>query len=464
MLNNFLKYLSGDIVAKALGLLSIPVYTRFISPQEFGTYTIILSYAAIASFLFSLNAHTSISRFMYEKNVDYKGFISTTLILSAVIFFISSSLLLILNDSFVDKLLGFEFSIYKNYFILFVSLAIIFSIYIQILIPQLKSKEYSILIVTQAYSKFIVVLIFFYFIEATALRYLQAVLLVDLIIILYIFWNLKQYFKPKLNKIHVKYILNYSILLIPYMLSAVILAQIDRVMIGSMIGEYEAGIYSVGYAFGSAPLVIFAAFSHAWMPKYFSNMNEGEYSSLDKDVLVVVLATALGISIYSTYIGYLLSFLLSDSYQLSLQHIPLISMAMFFAIMWNIWGRGITFAKKTIWTSIAGIISAMANIYLNSILIPNFGLDGAVYATYLSYILMAALGYIFAKYVLKIHTTSVLELKNIILGIFLISLYFYYMERSSIISLQVTFPIVLLILYYVRRGYINDLVKRLKKI
>ena len=109
-------------------------------------------------------------------------------------------------------------------------------------------------------------------------------------------------------------------------------------------------------------------------------------------------------------------------------------------------------------------MSALANIYLNSILIPNFGLDGAVYATYLSYIFMAALGYIFAKYVLKTHTTSVSELKNIILCIFLISLYFYFIDMSSIIPLQVTLPIVLFVFYYVRSRYINNLVRRLIKI
>lgn len=461
MLNNFLKYLSGDIMAKALGVVSVPVYTYLISPKEYGVYSIVLSYVSIATFLFSLNVHTSISRFFYEKDIDLGRFLSTTFVLTTMILFVSFSIFFLLDDMFLDSILGVGFSKYKIYFSLLVVASIIFSIYLQILIPQSKGKEYSFLVVAQAYLKFILAVIFLYFIEATVLRFLQAILLADIFISLYIVWKLKVYATLKFSKSDAKYILSYSVFLIPYMLSSVVLAQIDRVMIGNMIGEVEAGIYSVAYVFGSIPLMMYAALSNAWMPRYFANMNEKNYVSLDKDVRQISSILVLGIIGFAVFIPLFLGLMLSEDYKISILYVPLVSISMFFTIMWNIWGRGIGYAKKTIWTSIAGIISAIVNVGLNYVWIPKYGLMGAVYATYISYLIMALLGYVFAKYLLGIYTTSIMQLKWSISSVFFISFIIIYFGSVALMILQFVLPLFLIALYFKNKHTVDNLMKRI---
>lgn len=461
MLNTFVKYISGDITAKALGVVSVPVYTYLISPKEYGVYSIVLSYVAIATFLFSLNVHTSISRFFYEKDIDLGRFLSTTFVLTSMILFVSFSIFFLLDDLFLDSILGVGFSKYKIYFSLLVVASIIFSIYLQILIPQSKGKEYSFLVVAQAYLKFILTVIFLYFIEATVLRFLQAILLADIFISLYIVWKLKVYATLKFSKSDAKYILSYSVFLIPYMLSSVVLAQIDRVMIGNMIGEVDAGIYSVAYVFGSIPLMMYAALSNAWMPRYFANMNEKSYVSLDKDVRQITSILVLGIIGFAVFIPLLLGLMLSEDYKISILYVPLVSLSMFFAMLWNVFGRGISFAKKTVWMSIAGIISAIVNVGLNYIWIPKYGLMGAVYATYISYLVMALLGYLFAKYLLGIYTTSIMQLKWSILGIFFISSIIIYFGSVALMIMQFVFPLFLIALYFKNKHTVDNLMKRI---
>lgn len=461
MKKTFINYLTGDIMARGLGIISVPVYTYMINPQEYGLYSIILSYVAISSFLFSLNVHTAIGRFFYEKDIDIGRFLSTTLILTVIILFISFAILFLINDIFLNNLLGFEFAIYKIYFSLLVISSIIFLIYQQILMPQSRAKEYSILVVMQAYLKFILVVGFLYFLGATAERFLQAILVVDIFISCYIVWNLRIYIRFKFNQSDAKYILNYSILLIPYMLSSVILAQIDRVMIGNLLGTSEAGIYSVAYAFGSVPLMMYAALSNAWMPKYFLNMNEKDYITLDKDVVQIVFLLMVGTIVFTVYMELFLKLILSDSYSVSVTYIPLISLSMFFAMLWHIFGRGISFAKKTIWTSIAGIISAIVNVGLNYIWIPKYGLIGAVYATYISYLVMAFLGYLFAKYLLGIYTTSIIQLKWSISSVFFISFIIIYFGSVALIIMQFVLPLFLIALYFKNKHTVDNLMKRI---
>jgi O-antigen/teichoic acid export membrane protein len=231
-------------------------------------------------------------------------------------------------------------------------------------------------------------------------------------------------------------------------------------MIGNIIGESASGIYSIAYAFGSIPLIMFAALSNAWMPKYFLNMNERNYINLDKDVILIVFLLMLGITIYSAYIVFFLQLILSVDYHESIQHAPLISLSMFFAIMWNIWGRGIGYAKKTIWTSIIGILSAIANVGLNYIWIPKYGLMGAVYATYISYLIMALLGYVFAKYLLGIYTTSIFQLKWTIMAIVVVSFSIFYFRNNALNTLQIILPFVLIIFYLKNKVEVDILVKK----
>lgn len=134
---------------------------------------------------------------------------------------------------------------------------------------------------------------------------------------------------------------------------------------------------------------------------------------------------------------------------------------MFFAMLWHIFGRGISFAKKTIWTSIAGIISAIVNVGLNYIWIPKYGLMGAVYATYISYLVMALIGYLFAKYLLGIYTTSIMQLKWSILGIFFISSIIIYFGSVALLIMQFVFLLFLIALYFKNKHTVDNLMKRI---
>lgn len=57
MLNHFIKYLFGDVLVKALGLISLPLYTYFIAPEEYGIYALVLSYVSIGVLVLTLNVH-----------------------------------------------------------------------------------------------------------------------------------------------------------------------------------------------------------------------------------------------------------------------------------------------------------------------------------------------------------------------------------------------------------------------
>ena len=74
MINNFIKYFIGEAASKSVAIISIPIYSLFLEPDQYGVYFIIIAYVGICSNIFSLNFHTSVGRFMYEKKEDISGF------------------------------------------------------------------------------------------------------------------------------------------------------------------------------------------------------------------------------------------------------------------------------------------------------------------------------------------------------------------------------------------------------
>lgn len=147
-------------------------------------------------------------------------------------------------------------------------------------------------------------------------------------------------------------------------------------------------------------------------------MDSKNYQKIDKDIQKITLFLAFGIFVLVVFADMIASVLLNQKYNEALDAIVLLTIGTYFMIMWYLWGNKYRICKKTIVTSIIGILSALLNIGLNFYLIPLFELKGAVYATLISYAFMAFSGYVVSKYILKIYTTSLFTLRWAFLIVF----------------------------------------------
>ena len=77
LLKHSLNYLFAQVATKALAFISIPVYTRILSVEEFGVVQVFLATVGIASVLLTLNTEVGISRYYYDRKSDddFKEFV-----------------------------------------------------------------------------------------------------------------------------------------------------------------------------------------------------------------------------------------------------------------------------------------------------------------------------------------------------------------------------------------------------
>ncbi|RMH71965.1 MAG: hypothetical protein D6675_05465 [Gemmatimonadetes bacterium] len=225
-----------------------------------------------------------------------------------------------------------------------------------------------------------------------------------------IVYYVKPYFSVAFNRHHIRYILRYSLPLVPYQLSGIILAQFDRIMINNYIDSAATGLYSFAYNIGTVLNLFLTALLTAWTPDYYEYMKSKSYHQLDLDVdkmMRLVLICALFLMLFGELIGQIIS---AASYHTALHLIPIVVFGHIFVYWWQVWGRNLGFAYKTIWTSVIALSAGIINILLNSIYIPMFGYEASAYTTVISYAIMALGGWGVSKYVLQLHTTSLLTL------------------------------------------------------
>lgn len=411
MLINIFKYLSGDILVKLLGFISLPVYTYFLTPDEYGIYSVFLSYMAIGVIVFTFNTHASVGRFIYDKDINIGSFLYVTLLVAVLGILISSISLCMLDKQYLLETLQFDINKYGIFLILLIFLNTIHNVYNQILVAKKQSKEYTLLLAIKAYTGFFISLGFIYFYEASSISMIWGITVVTLLMTIYIFYKLYKQLVFSFDRYALKYIFTYSVFLIPYALSGVIMSQIDRIMLANMVSTYSAGIYSVATVLGLIPMMIYGAISNAWIPNYFNYMDSKNYKKIDEDIQKITLVLALGIFALIVFMDMIVSVLLNQKYHEALEAIVLLAIGTYFMILWYLWGINIGYAKKTIITSIIGIVSAVLNVVLNWYLVPLYELKGAIYATLVSYAFMAFCGYVVSQYILKLHTTSLFTLR-----------------------------------------------------
>ena len=425
------NYFSADMATKAIAFISIPIFTRLFTRADYGIVAVFLSYVGIMTVVLSLNSYTAVSRHYYEKTDDFGEFIGTTLIFVGLIFGLTISVYVLFYRQITSLIqLPGLLPIYLLFACLF---AIIYSIYCQILLPQKRSKEVATISVLKGYITFGIAILFVYLLKEN--RYLGkiwATLLTGFIFSIYFMIKLHRYSKLSFKMKHIKYILTYSIPLIPYALSGVILAQFDRIMVNNIIDSASAGLYSLGYNIGMLLLLVIGSTQKALIPDFFKFLDNNEYNRLDalfKKVFSIVTIVALGLVLLAKEIVVILA---DKKFHAGLNVVPIVVIGYIFYGMFVVYGMYPGYKKKTLFISIVALTAGVSNIILNAIFIPKYGYIAAAYTTVASYFIMFLMAWFISKMVLKQRVTTLWMIWKHTLIMFCFIAFVYFLNMLSL--------------------------------
>lgn len=176
--------------------------------------------------------------------------------------------------------------------------------------------------------------------------------------------------------------------LLLHVLSYMILNQMDRIMIGIMVGDREVAYYSVAYMIGLSLNILESSITHSFTPWLYKQMNLMNYDNIESKLNVIICFLSGCIVLFTLCTPELIYFFPQDYYE-AIYCIPPIVASVLFMFLYSVFVNMETYFETTIYVMYASMVAAGVNMVLNYIFIPLLGYIVCAYTTLFSYIFVA---------------------------------------------------------------------------
>lgn len=378
---------AGRIFSLAISFFVGIYIARYLGPMNYGLMNYAISFVGLFGFLSSLGIESIIKREIVN-NPDNKNVILGTGLLMKVV----GAILAIFSSIFISYFLHTEplvIGIVVLFSISYIFYAFdILGIYFE---SQTQSKYPVIIsIVATTIGAMLKLLIIYlgYGIIWLIATYLLEAFLIGLGLVIIFKYKGQGFRKMNFNFLIAKQILKDSWPLLLSSFAVSIYMRIDQVMIKSLLGSTEVGIYAAAVKLSEAwyfiPTLIGASVSPAIINslKVSEEIFENRLSKLY--LLMSTLAIIIGVVITFTS-SWLIQILFGQPYENAAMVLKIYiwaGLAVFLGVAIGYYLLAKNLTRISFYSTLFGVIS---NVILNIILIPRFGINGAAFATLISY-------------------------------------------------------------------------------
>ena len=275
-------YTVGNMLIKGINFLSLPLFSRLLNTEEFGIYNVFVSYEAILYVIIGMAIHSSIR----SANIKFKGNINEYTSSVSIIYLVNAMIMLFIALIFnkqLSKLLAFDKLIIV--LLIFYSLgSALLSLYNNYISLEYSYKKYLLVSFFNSVGNVCIslVLILTIFKKKRDIGRIVGATSTICILAFFILCIMYKKAKPKINKSYWKFAVKYSIPIVPHGISQVLLAQFDRIMIRSIVGNAAAGIYSLAGNIMLILTIITDSISTAWSTWFYDQISENRIESINK--------------------------------------------------------------------------------------------------------------------------------------------------------------------------------------
>lgn len=435
MLKHLLNYIPAKVVPGVVSLLSIYVFARIFTQDEYGNYSFVLAQLTLASAVFFSWMRLSSFRFFNIYKEQKKLFVDYIIRVYTLVFAFFVIIILIylwLSDYEKDI---------KTLFVIGIAAILLTICYDQIatiLRANLNSKLFAFYEVTKPIIKLATVVILVLILDFNESSIMYALIFSNLIVIthfiikkkssllLYVCSN-ADYTKYDFTKIN-KEFLYYGLPLTLSFLFSNITSTSDRIIIKFLLDTESVAKYTLSYDLTTFTITnLFMILNFTFVPLIIRLVDSEEVDILKQKIMdyfnFILIIMIPAVIFFLVFAEEVTKFILGNQYNSieTVQIIRLISISAFIAgIKAYFFDFSFQFGKKTKNQIYPIVLGSIVNIILNFTLIPCYGLLGAIYASILSYIIALVSSIWLGQKVFKMNIDYKSSLK-IILSYFLVT-------------------------------------------
>ena len=400
LLSSSIIYTIGRVLPKVVSFILLPVYTFYISTEDYGIINSMQVLSAIIVLFFTCALDRGVLRMYYDfdSSLSKKVYLGTI----SISIFIISTVFLLFFFLFSDKLNLIYTSIDFYPFYSYTLISCYLEVFSLIPLIYLQIHNKPLIYISLNLFKFIIgvslTLYFIIFLNAGAVGMIKALFFSNLIVLpIYLYYAFKS-FSFKLDFKMLLDTFKFTLPILPTLLAAWVLNISDRIFVEKYFNMTDVGIYSLGSKISGSVLILFGAFSVAYSPYFFEKakkqLNNKDLFLFNKQICVFFLFLTFSLFILSKEI--IKIFFNADYYE-SVNVIQILSLHTILSVFLGILNLMYYQSKATLPLLYIFILGSVVNIFLNFILIPELSFIGASYSTVLSFLVMFLIQLKFAK-------------------------------------------------------------------
>lgn len=385
-------YMLTSALAKSVGILTTPIFTRILPEEDFGKYTFYMSWLGLLTIICSGIISQAVIYRGFEKFKDKKD----SFLFSAFVLGIGFSATICALLFAFSPILGLSIE-----FVILLSIQVLCDETVGIYQTSRRYEyNYRALSLTNAASVILTPLLSIALISGAGLGYkgrIFALLIVSLGVAVPHLFSLLKLGLGKFNKSIVKYVAGRTLPLLPHTASAALGAEIDKLMITTALGAGALAKYSVAHTLGLGLGFAVSALAASLYPWVIRKLSAGKGEEVEPTFTALITAIGGLVIAIALFVPEIFAFLAPKEYsEAKIATLPLListlpSFASSFITV------GIVNNEKSGYTFYSATASVLTSIIMNLVLIPRFEYIGAAISLLISAVVGLILNYTFLK-------------------------------------------------------------------
>lgn len=399
LISNTLIFAIGSLGSKLITFFLVPLYTNYLTTEQFGTADFVISCSNLLLPIISLVIQDAVLRFGLSKEADHNKIAKN----SILIFLLGS----VVTVGFTPVLNFYEpLSEWKWYFCAYIISCNAANIMYSFAKALDKNKLYTVCSIIHAATLAVVNVLLLVIVPFGVGGYLFANILANCIPAVTIFFAthvLRRIFAVKCDWGLMKEMLIYSVPLIANNLSWWLLNSSNRIVIEHYLSVSEVGLFAAASKIPSLLSIVTSIFSSAWnisSIKEYEGERSGSFYSNVFNLFSMVLF--IGGSFIILILKPLMSVYVGAEFFKAWVYVPLLIYGIVFYSFSSYFGTIYGAVKKNLPVTVTTIIAAVVNVILSIVLIPQIGVFGGVVATMVGYLLVGGIRMIHSRKYIKV--------------------------------------------------------------
>jgi O-antigen/teichoic acid export membrane protein len=382
----------GAVVSRLIGVLLLPIVTRYLTPADVGAVDTLISLTVVLVIVLRMGISMAFFRFYFDAE-DEAG--RTTVVRTSFWFtMVMATLGLVVGSLLASEISQLLFGTDSRANLVRAALVLLWA---QMNYEQLTSlfrvEERSIPYVIATLANVIITVVATILLVAVWHEGAIGVIVGNFTGTLAVFVVLLAYRRFQLglefDRDLFRKMQRFGLPLVPSGIALWVIDLSDRFFLVHMKGLPENGLYSVGVRLSTALLLVLIALRTAWPAFAYSIKDDDEAKRTYGFVLTYVLYACCWLSLTISLLApWLVRLLTTPRFYRAAEVVPLLVFAATAFIGFNVMSIGIGRAKKTQFNWVVTGGAALVNIGLNFVLIPPYGMIGAGISTLVAYVVM----------------------------------------------------------------------------